>query len=53
MVEITNEEFVVVFEALRLANTQYSMEEVAHGVAMEAKAWDAVQAVKGRSDGPA
>ena len=44
--KISDEDFYVVYEALRLANTPYTHEEVAHVVAMEAKAWAVVQRVR-------
>ena len=49
-VELSAEEFAVIFEALRLANNPYTNEDVPHLVAMEAKAWTAVQAAKHRVD---
>lgn len=47
---MTEDEFQTVYEALRLANTPYDNDEVPHLVAMEAKAWTAVQEVRRRAD---
>lgn len=51
---LNDDEFSVVYEALRLANNPYTNDEVAHVVAMEAKAWTAIQAATRRAglDGP-
>jgi hypothetical protein len=49
-VELTDEEFETVYEALRLANHPYSHDEIATVVAMEAKAWTAIQQAKRRTD---
>ena len=49
MITLTDEEFEVVYEALRLANSPYTNEDVPHLVATEAKAWTAVQAARHRS----
>lgn len=46
MVTMTDEQFETIYEALRLANHPYSNSQVAHVVAMEAKAWDVVEKVK-------
>lgn len=48
MVELTEEEFGLVFDALEKANNGYTMEEVPMLVAMQGKAWTALQAVKER-----
>lgn len=48
-VEMSPEEFFVIYEALRLANNPYTNDEVAHLVAMEAKAWTVVQEVTHRA----
>lgn len=42
-VELSEEDFALVYEALRRANSKYSLDEVAHIVALEAKAWAALQ----------
>ena len=47
-VELTQEEFDLVFEALRMVNSPYTNEDVPHLVALEAKAWKAVQTAKSR-----
>lgn len=47
---MTREEFETVFEALRLANSGYSDEEIPAVVAAEGKAWEVVQAVRHRAD---
>jgi hypothetical protein len=49
---ISDEDFDVIYEALRLVNTVYTHEEVAHVVAMEGKAWDVVQRVRDTADQP-
>lgn len=49
-VMLTDEEFDLVFEALRVANNPYTNDDVPHLVALEAKAWKAVQAAKHRTD---
>jgi len=50
MVTLTKEEFEVVYSALEMANNPYSREDVPHLVALEAKAWTALQAVRHRTD---
>lgn len=47
---LTNEEFDLIFEALRVANSPYTNDDVPHLVALEAKAWKAVQAARHRTD---
>ena len=47
---LTNEEFDLIFEALRVANSPYTNDDVPHLVALEAKAWKVVQAAKHRTD---
>jgi hypothetical protein len=49
-VQLTDEEFAVVYEALRIANSPYSKEEVPHLVAMEAKAWKIIESLKHKAD---
>ncbi|MCW2599599.1 MAG: hypothetical protein JWM02_1428 [Frankiales bacterium] len=46
MVELADNAFEAIYEALRLANSPYTQDEVAHVVAMEAKAWDVAQRVR-------
>lgn len=50
MITLTDEEFDLVYEALRLANSPYTHDDVPHLVATEAKAWTVVQAARHRSD---
>lgn len=55
MISLTEDEFALVYDALRRANTEYTIEEVPSLVAAEGKAWTAVQAVaaRGKADQPA
>jgi len=50
MIELTEDEFATVYEALRLVTHTYTEEEVPHVVAMERMAWNAVEAAKHRAD---
>jgi hypothetical protein len=52
MVELTEEEFGVIFDALELANSGYSVEEVPTVVALEGKAWTLVLDIKRRAGLP-
>lgn len=52
MIEMTREEFAAVYEALRLANTPYSDDEIPFVVAAEGKAWEVVQEVRHRAGLP-
>lgn len=47
---LTDDEFDLVFEALQVANSPYTNDDVPHLVALEAKAWKAVQAARHRTD---
>lgn len=51
-IEMTREEFADVYEALRLANTSYSDEEIPDVVAAEGKAWTVIQKVRHRAGLP-
>jgi hypothetical protein len=51
-ITMSQDEFAVVYEALRLANQPYTDDEVAHLVAMERKAWRILEEVARRSSGP-
>jgi hypothetical protein len=46
MVEMTEEQFEAIYEALELANNGYTNEDVPRLVALEGKAWTIVQEVK-------
>lgn len=48
-IEMTGEEFAKVYEALRLANSGYSDEEIPAVVAAEGTAWEIVQEVRHRA----
>ncbi len=37
---VSDEDWAVIYEALRAANTPYTHDEVAHIVTMERRAWD-------------
>jgi len=52
MVELTEEEFGVIFDALELANSGYSMEQVPTVVALEGAAWTLVLDIKRRAGLP-
>ncbi len=42
---VSDEDWAVIYEALRAANTPYTHDEVAYIVTMERRAWDIVQRV--------
>lgn len=48
-VELSDEEFDVVYEALKVANEPYTREDVPHLVALEARAWKVLQNAKHRA----
>lgn len=52
-IPMTRAEFRVVHEALRLANTPYTDEEIPAVVAAEGKAWTVVEEVRHRAGLPA
>jgi hypothetical protein len=49
VIELTAEEYATIYEALRLVNAPYGNDEVAHIVAMEAKAWTAIKTATHRA----
>lgn len=42
---VSDQDWAVIYEALRAANTPYTHEEVAYVVTMERKSWDIVQRI--------
>lgn len=53
MIEMTDEEFQTVSEALEFANSGWEEDDVPHLVALEAKALEVVHAVRDRAGLPA
>lgn len=53
MVSLTEDEFELIYDALKRANNPYTNDEVAALVAAEAKAWAVVQRIRDMADQPA
>lgn len=51
-ITMSREEFAAVYDALRLANTPYTDEEIPLVIAAEGKAWEVVQGVRHRAGLP-
>lgn len=49
MIEMTDEEFDVVYDALETANSPYGEDEIADVITKERQAWDVVRQVRDRA----